>query len=48
MLGTPPVVRSRAPLRLGSSRAFACEGPDNVVRHFWWRRLEGGNYDVSH
>jgi len=28
------------------SRAFVCEGPDNVVRHFWWRRLEGGNYDL--
>jgi hypothetical protein len=44
----PPVVRSRALLRLGSSRAFVCEGPDTVVRHFWWRRLEGGNYEVSH
>jgi hypothetical protein len=48
MLGTPPVVRSRALLRLGSSRAFVCEGPDTVVRRFWWRRLEGGDYEVSH
>lgn len=46
-LGTP-VVCSRALLRLDSSRAFVCEGPDNEVRRFWWRRLEWGNYDVSH
>lgn len=47
MLGTAAVL-SRALLRLGSSRAFVCEGPDSVVRHFWWRRLEQGDYDVSH
>ena len=47
MLGTAPVVRSRVLSRLGSSRAFVCEGPDAVVRYFWWRRLEQGNYDVS-
>jgi hypothetical protein len=29
-----------------SSRAFRCEGPDRVVRTFWWRRLPHGNYDV--
>jgi len=28
------------------SRAFVCEGPDNVVRRFWWRRLEQGHYDL--
>jgi hypothetical protein len=44
----PPVVRSRTLLRLGSSRAFVCEGPDTVVRRFWWRRLERGDYEVSH
>ena len=49
MLGTPPVVRSRTLLALGvlpRIRPVAC--PDNVVRRFWWRRLERGNYDVSH
>ncbi|KAH9001627.1 hypothetical protein EDB92DRAFT_1939432 [Lactarius akahatsu] len=29
-----------------SSRAFLCEGPDGVVRTFWWRRLPYGNYDL--
>lgn len=48
MLGTPAPCPFRALLRLGSSRAFVYEGPDNVERRFWWRRLEGGNYDVSH
>ncbi|KAI9446813.1 hypothetical protein H4582DRAFT_610591 [Lactarius indigo] len=28
------------------SRAFSCEGPDRVVRTFWWRRLPYGNYDL--
>lgn len=28
------------------SRAFHCEGPDRVVRTFWWRRLPHGNYDL--
>ncbi len=48
MLGTPACVGSRALLCPGSSRAFVCEGSDNVVRRFWWRRLERGDYDVSH
>lgn len=28
------------------SRAFRCEGPDRIVRTFWWRRLPDGNYDL--
>lgn len=47
-MAPPCVVRSRALLRLDSSRAFVCEGPDRVVRRFWWRRVERGDYDVSH
>jgi hypothetical protein len=43
----PTVVRSRTLLRLGSSRAFVCEGPDKVVRRFWWHRVERGDYEVS-
>jgi hypothetical protein len=34
-------------LRSASSRAFRCEGPDQIERLFWWRRLPQGNYDVS-
>jgi hypothetical protein len=31
-----------------SSRGFLCEGPDRIIRRFWWRRLDGGgDYDVS-
>lgn len=29
-----------------NSRAFVCEGPDNVMRCFWWRRLERGDYEL--
>jgi hypothetical protein len=35
------------PSSFGSSRSFLCEGPDRVVRMFWWRRLPEGDYDVS-
>jgi len=32
---------------LCSSRGFLCEGPDLIIRRFWWRRLNGGgNYDL--
>ncbi|KAF8479082.1 hypothetical protein DFH94DRAFT_39379 [Russula ochroleuca] len=29
-----------------NSRAFFCEGPDQQMRRFWWRRLPQGNYDL--
>ena len=30
-----------------STRGFLCESPDQIIRRFWWRRVEHGNYDVG-
>ncbi|KAI0296050.1 hypothetical protein BC826DRAFT_261638 [Russula brevipes] len=38
---------SAPPSPLISSRTFLCEGPDQILRMFWWHRLTGGHYDVS-
>jgi len=28
------------------TRGFLCESPDQIIRRYWWRRVEHGNYDL--
>ena len=43
----PPLSHAHTHTRLYSTRGFLCESPDQIIRRFWWRRVEHGNYDVG-
>jgi hypothetical protein len=40
-----PLSHAHTHTRLYSTRGFLCERVDQVIRSFWWRRIEHGNYD---